>query len=240
MEFVKKSIGKWIEAALVLTIGILIIIAGAQLGKSGYDWSTHTFKDVSADVQNAISLVVGIAFIVIGSLALIAAGIASVISRKGFAAAASGAGMTLAVGIWFVVVRQAAEILMILLGFVPYALIVAGSVWACDAIFGLVNALRDKSVKKAVPAFIVGLALAAVSIVLGTLCLVKNGDGTDTIISQGAQWIILGILVVIYAAYLVLATFVPSVDVVVIKTASESEKKPVVTDAEVTEEKKED
>ncbi len=241
MEFVKKSINKWIEAALILTIGILIVVAGAQLGNATINWSTGTVTDVSADALNAISLVLGIAFIVIGSLVIIAALAASILNRKGFAAAASGAGMTLAIGIWLVAARTAAQMLMLLLGFVPYALIVVGSVMLVDAVFVLVNGIREKAVKKAIPAAIVGFVVSIASIVLGALCLAKNGEG-DTIISQGAQLIIFGVILIVYAAYLILATFVPTVEVVVVKTVgkeTEEKKAENTIDASATEEKKE-
>lgn len=239
MEFVKKSINKWIEAALILTIGILIVVAGAQLGNTTINWESGTVNNPSEDALNAISLVLGIAFIAIGSLVIIAALVAAIFNHKGFAAAASGAGMTLAIGIWLVVARTAAQMLMLLLGFVPYALIVVGSVMLVDAAFILVNGIREKAMKKAIPAFVVGLVVSAASIVLGALCLAKNSKG-DTIITQGAQLIIFGVILIVYAAYLVLATFVPTVEVVVVKTVGhgEEEKKADVVDASAKEDEK--
>ena len=95
------------------------------------------------------------------------------------------------------------------------------------------------NMKKAIPAFVVGLVVSAASIVLGALCLAKNSNG-DTIITQGAQLIIFGVILIVYAAYLVLATFVPTVEVVVVKTVGhgEEEKKVDVVDASAKEDEK--
>jgi hypothetical protein len=208
MEFIKKSLGKWITAAIVLTIGILCIVAGAQFNNSSFD---------AMDTVNAISMVLGIAFIVVGSLGIILAIIGAVFAREGFAAAAMTSGTALAAGIWFVVLKTAYELIDLTISFVPYLLVVVGAIMALDALFILINALRDKNVKSALAAVIVGLVIAALTIVLGVLCI--NG-----VITAGAQLITFGVLVILYACFMVLATFVAMPKTVIIDARKSEDK----------------
>ena len=216
MEFVKKSLSKWVEAILILVIGILIIVAGAQMGNTSMDALVN--GNGSADTIKSISLVLGWSFIVIGSLGIIGGLFASIFSKAGFAAAAISAGVTLAIGIWLVVRQQAGNLMFVLIGFVPFVMIVVGSVLAVDAGFLGFKGFKEKNIKKALPAMIFGLVIAIASIVLGALCIATN-EGGDTIIASNAQLIIFGIILVIYACFLVLATFVsiPFIAVVAVK-----------------------
>ena len=49
MKLVRKSLNKWIQAAIMLVVGILVIVAGSQMGKGSNP----------SDALNAISLVLG-------------------------------------------------------------------------------------------------------------------------------------------------------------------------------------
>ena len=90
---------------------------------------------------------------------------------------------------------------------------------AVDALLLVVNAVRQKAMKMAVPAVIFGVIMAVVSIVLGALCIAK-GNGGDTIIPGNVQLIIFGIVVLVYAIFMGLSTFVvlPAATVVISKT----------------------
>ncbi len=216
MEFVKKCLSKWVEAALILIIGILVIVAGAQMGNTSMDALIN--GDGSAETIKSISLVLGWSFIVIGSLGILAGLFASAFSRAGFAAAAVSAGVTLAVGIWLVVRQQAGNLMFVLIGFVPFVMIVVGAVLAVDAGFLGFKGFKDKAIKKALPAMIFGLVVAVASIVLGALCIATTENG-NTVIASNVQLIIFGVILVIYASFLVLATFVsiPLIAVVSVK-----------------------
>ncbi len=216
MEFVKKSLSKWVEAALILVIGILVIVAGAQMGNTSVDALVN--GNGSGDTIKSISLVLGWSFIVIGSLGILAGIFASVFSKAGFAAAAISAGVTLAAGIWLVVRQQAGNLMFVLIGFVPFVMIVVGAVLAVDAGFIGFKGIKDKALKKTLPAMIFGIVMAAASIVLGALCIATTENG-DTIIAGNVQLIIFGIILVVYACFLVLATFVsiPLIAVVTVK-----------------------
>lgn len=204
MESVKKSISKWITAAVVLVIGILCIVAGAAAG-----------SETSASAYEGISITLGVVFIIIAAIALIL-GIVAVVLTKNETSLANtgiGAGITLAAGIFFCVNKYtAAQLIWLFIDFVPYVLIVVGAVIACDAIFLLVFSIVKKSVKTAIPAICVEAIVAIVSIVLGCLSI-----GNDPIIAKNAQLIIFGIIVVLYAVLLVLRTFVTLPTVVVIQ-----------------------
>lgn len=193
MEFVKKSISTWIVAAIILVVGILCIVAGAQIGNS-------SIAELG-DTSKAISLTLGISFIVVGSLGIILALVGSIFAKKGFAAGVGVAGIVLALGIWFVVNTVALDLIFILLSFVPYVFVVVGGIMLIDATFKLIEGIKAKEVKKALPAVIVGYVIAAVAVVMGALCLADVIDG-------GAQLIIFGILVAVYAVFMVLGTFV--------------------------------
>lgn len=195
MEFVKKSISTWIVAAIILVVGILCIVAGAQIGG---DYEAVMSAD---DTINAISLTLGIAFIVVGSLGIILALVGSLLAKKGFAAGVGVAGVVLAVGIWLVVTKSAGTLIGLLLSFVPYVLVVVGGVMVIDSTFKLVDGIKAKEVKKALPAVIVGYVVAAIAVVMGALCLAD-------VIKGNVQLIIFGILVAIYAVFMVLGTFV--------------------------------
>ena len=77
MKLVRKSLNKWIQAAIMLVVGILVIVAGAQMGKGSNP----------SDALNAISLVLGWTLIVICSIVIIAGIFAAVVSHESFSTA---------------------------------------------------------------------------------------------------------------------------------------------------------
>ena len=59
MDLIKRSLSRWIQAALILVIGILCIVAGA---------SGNGNPNTAQNATDAISIVIGIVLIVIGAL----------------------------------------------------------------------------------------------------------------------------------------------------------------------------
>ena len=203
MQFVKDRLGKWIQAAIILVVGILCIVAGAALQGNSLD--------SAADSMDAISMVLGIILIVVGSLSLVLAVVTGVLTKKGFAAIAFPGAVLLALGISMVVVKYAYTFIDLLLKVVPYLLLCVGAVVLADAIFSFVLAIKAKKVKESLVSFIVGCVVAVGAIVLGALCI-----GEEPVIKYGAQLIVFGIIVCLVALFQVLVTFVKLPDVVVV------------------------
>ena len=207
MEFIKERLGKWIQAAIIIVIGILCIVAGVKFG--GNAWENAMAAD---DVVNAISLTLGITMIVVGSLSLILAFLTIALTQgKGFAAVAlPGAGM-LAVGVSLVVVKYAFTLISLLIAVVPYVLIAVGAVIFLDACFTLVRAIKAKKVGAVLVSVIASFVVAAGAIVIGALCI-----GDDPVIKANVQLIVFGIIVTLVGALQLLATFVKMPDTVVV------------------------
>ncbi len=198
MELVKSSINRWINAAIVLTLGILIIIMGANTKASG-------------DSADAISNILGIISIIIGSIALVIAIVIGFMGKKSFSVAGVSAGMTLALGISLVVGKYAAALIALFLYIIPFVLIVVGAVILLDSIYTMVLAIIAK---KPFVAQIVSILVGLIAAILGFLCV-----GNNPIISQNAQLVTFGIIVVVYGALMVLGTFftLPNVTVVTVE-----------------------
>ena len=188
MELVKKSISTWINAAIILTIGILVIVMGAARVDQG-----------GADAAEAISVVLGIALIVVSSLALVLAIVGGILSKLGFAAAGVSAGVSLALGISLVVGKSAAGLISLFIYVIPFALVVVGAVILADAIYMLVMAILGKA---SPIAHIISIVVGVAALVLGILCI-----GNDPVIPFNAQLIVFGIVVCIAALIMVLGTF---------------------------------
>lgn len=210
MQFVRERLGKWITAAIVITVGILCIVAGAAMG--GNDISA------ASDSLDAISMVIGIILIVVGSLSVCLAILAGVLAKKSFAAVALPGAFLLAIGISLVVAKYAASLIGLLLLVVPYLLIALGAVVLLDAIVTLVRAIIGKNAGKVIVAFIVAAIIGVGAIVLGALCI-----GKDPVIKYGVQLIVFGIIVVLEGLFQVLTTFVKLPDTVVVVATEKKE-----------------
>lgn len=206
MDLVKRSISKWISAAIILTIGILVIVMGALNGKEG-----------TPEAAEAISIVLGIVLIVVGSLALVLAIVGGVLAKTGFLAGGIVAGVTLALGISLVAGTYAASLISLFLYIIPFLLIVMGAIIIADAIYGLVLAIKGKS--KFI-AQIISIVIGAVALIIGCLCV-----GNDPVIPQNAQLIVFGIVLCLYAVVIVLGTFfkLPTATVVVVAKEEKAE-----------------
>ncbi len=195
MELIKKSFSKWIISIIVLVIGILCIIAGAASGSA------------QEGAYNGISMTVGISLIVVSSLTILVALIASIISKgqASFAVTAIGSSFALALGILFVVDNTlGGTLIWLLLCFVPYLLLVSGSIIAVDGIIILVFGFVNKNIKGALIGAIAEFVLAAITIVLGALMV-----GDNPVISLDAQIIIFGIILILYAIFICASTLLP-------------------------------
>ena len=207
MEFVKARLGKWISAAIIITVGILCIVAGAKLGGDNIG--------EAVDALDSISLVLGIVLVIVGSLSLILAGVVAFLARKGFLAIGLPGGFLLAIGISLLPEynRYAGDLILLLLRIVPFILIVVGAVILIEGGLNILNAVQSKDEKKVaslVAAIIVAL-LGMVAIVVGALCV-----GEDPVIKSSIQLVIFGIIVVLEGCLQLLASFIKPPDVVVV------------------------
>lgn len=206
MTFIAERLGKWIQAAIILVVGILCIVAGAKLGSNDINAIIN-----AQDTLDAISMTLGIVMIVVGSLSLCMAIFAFVVVKKGFAQVALPGAILLAIGISMVVLLYAYTFIDLLLKVVPYLLLAIGGVILLDAIFNLAKAILAKKVKEALVGIIVAIIVAAGAIVLGALCI-----GSDPVIKYGVQLIVFGIVVALTGALEFLLTFVKVPDTVVV------------------------
>lgn len=206
MTFIAERLGKWIQAAIILVVGILCIVAGAKLGSNDINAIIN-----AQDALDAISMTLGIVMIVVGSLSLCMAIFAFVVVKKGFAQVALPGAILLAIGISMVVLLYAYTFIDLLLKVVPYLLLAIGGVILLDAIFNLVKAILAKKVKGTLVGIIVAIIVAAGAIVLGALCI-----GSDPVIKYGVQLIVFGIVVALTGALEFLLTFVKVPDTVVV------------------------
>ena len=208
MQFVKDRLGKWIEAAIILVVGILCIVAGAAWGNNDGEAARNAIE--------GINNVLGIMLIVVGSLSLVLAILVALLAKKGFALVAFPGAILLALGISVVAGQYAFSLIQILIYVVPYLLITLGAVVLIDAIFTCVFAIKDKKIKASLPGVIVGALVGIAAIVLGALCV-----GNNPVIKQGVQLIVFGIVLILVAVFMVLLTFVKMPSVTVISVEKE-------------------
>lgn len=208
MDFIKKNVSKWVSALIVLTIGILCIVAGAKLGSK----STPFAKNDSLD---AISVVLGIVLIVVASLALLFALAFVLYFRRSLLVTGIGAAIVLGVGISLVVSKYAGTLIWIIITVVPYVLVTIGAVILADALCTLFRAISINKVKSVLAAVIFTFVLGAASFVIGFLCM--SFGGNDPVIASNIQLIIFGVIVTLYALLLLTITFVKIPSLVVVK-----------------------
>lgn len=214
MKFIQQSLSKWLQAVIILLVGILCIIAGAASG------------DTSANAYDAISTTLGIVSIVMGSISILLALIANIITKgkTPFLSTCLGGVILLTAGIYLLISNFAGKVIYYIVDFVPYLLIVVGSALALEVILNLIFAIIAKNFKGALIAAIVDIIVAAVAIVLGALSC-----GDDPVINQKAKIIIFGIILIICAILIVLNTFIAlPKSIIVVKAEAD------VQDAEVS------
>lgn len=194
---IRKSLPKWIEAAIILVVAILLIIAGAEYNKG------------SGGAVDAISTVIGIVMLVSGSLSLIVGLVAAKKIGKNVGVLVTPGALLLAIGSAMVIQQFAGTLIAIIIILIPYILIALGAVVLFDATFNCVKAMKKGAGKTAlitIPGMIYGIA----SIVLGILAIVvpSNKPGAEPIIPYSAQIIILGILLVLVAIVVFILSFI--------------------------------
>lgn len=205
MELVKSSLNKWINAAIILTIGILVIISGALIGQG----------DIHAgDTLEAISLILGIVLLVVGGLSLLIVICLGISAKKPFLASALPGGVFVALGISLIVNKYADDLLIIMIGVLPYLLLVVGALIVLDGVWGIVRCVKGKG---SLFAPIVAIVIGTVAIVLGALCV-----GEKPVIEQHVQLIVFGVVLCVEACFMVLSTLVKTPDVIIV---AKSEKK---------------
>ncbi len=221
MQFVKERLGKWIQAAIILTVGILCIVAGVKMG--GDNW------EAAQDSIKAISTVLGIVLIVVGSLSLVLSVLVAVLAKKGFLSVALPGALLVALGISLCVAKYADSFIWIVLIIIPYLLLAIGIVVLADAVFNFVMACMQKRMKAALVGFIVSCVIGVVAILLGALCI-----GEDPVIGLHVQLIVFGIVVCLVACLQVLLTFVklPDAIAVVVTKKEEAKEEPKEEKAE--------
>lgn len=206
MELVKKNLGTWIKAAIILTVGILFIVMGAANGKA------------SGNASDAINIIIGVVLLVVGGVSLLLAIVASCMAKKGFLAIAVPGALAIALGVSILVAKYATDLVLLVLYVVPYILIAIGTVVLADAIFRLVFSAKAKTIKDTLFAIVVAMVVGVAILTLGILCV--NG----WVIGGNVQLIIFGIVLILVAALQVLFTFVKGPESVVaivgVKTSS--------------------
>ncbi len=181
----QSAITTWITAAIVLVVGILCIVV-----QNANDINT------SSDAANAISLVLGIAFIIVGSLGIL---LNTLVVRRTATSETIADGIILAAGIFFVVQKTVAGLIGLLTDYVPYVLVVVGCLFAVDAILIMVFGLVKKTETKVwVLPFAVELVIGTVALVLGILAL-----PSVNVIDK--RFTIFGIILIVYGVFLALS-----------------------------------
>lgn len=136
----------------------------------------------------ALSIVIGISLIVLGATMLAT----SYLATKGLiAGVAIGGGSVLAIGIMFIVDNLAG----LIIGYVPFFLIVVGSIIIVDAILAV--ALR----KEGIVVFVVEFLIGAIALVLG--CCLRYVDGFAEYTA-----LIVGIIIILYSVYSIVKIFI--------------------------------
>lgn len=198
MDLVKRSLSKWIEAAILLVIGICCIVFGAAK-----DWRAQS------NAADTISITIGVVFVIIGAIAVALAILVGVLAKRGFAGIAIPGGILLAVGISALANHYIVDLIGLFLYIVPFILIVVGSIVLLDGVFILVRGIQVKKANSVLLPAIITMVLGIATLVLGALCV--NG----CVISGDVQFIVFGIIVCLIACVMVLLTFVKLPDSVI-------------------------
>ena len=126
----QSAITTWVTAAIVLTVGILCIVAQNADGNA------------AGNAYDAISIVLGVTLIVVSTLGLV---LNILVLKRAASAITLANGIILALGIYLVVEKTAAGLLYILTDYAAYVLTVVGALFVCDAILVLVFGLVKKA-----------------------------------------------------------------------------------------------
>ena len=217
MALVKKNLSTWIQAAIILVVGILCIVAGVAFKNNNPEDGANALK--------AINLTLGIVLIVVGSISTLIAILAGVLAKKSFAALAFPGAALIAIGASLCAVQYATTLMGILIAVVPFLFIALGAVVLADAIFILVRAISAKKLQGVILPIALLLVFAIIAIVIGFLCIDFHKQGTP-VIDQNIQLIIFGIIVCLVACFEFLLTVVklPTALVTVVSVEGKEDK----------------
>mgnify|MGYP004457116651 FL=1 len=202
MDIIKKFLSKWIINALVFVVGILSIVAGAELG--GKNWESISS---SADSLHMISMVLGITLIVVSALSLLLSLVMMILARKPIASSGIVSGILLSVGIWFVVYDTAGSLIVLTVSLIPFFMIVIGALYLIDCLHSALLNLKYKEVARNQISLLILFLISVAAIILGSLCI-ATGKSNQTIIPRNVQIIILGIILSLEGLFQFLASFV--------------------------------
>ena len=185
----QKKITACLMAAITIVIGVLCIIANASANNGSYSDASDAYAN--------ISIVVGVVLIVLAAIGIIVPLVLAILARVGAFAKGEviSSGVLLAAGIFCVSNKSVVgDLIVLFLNFIPYVLIVVGSIIAVDAILEFVFAIINKQLKAGVAIFVVKLVVAAIAIVLGALAMGDNWVGNNKLLIFGIVLIIAGAL----------------------------------------------
>lgn len=209
----QSAVTTWVTALIVLTVGILCIVA------------QNTEGDVSGNAYDAISIVLGVTLIVISTLGFV---LNILLLKRSANAITLANGIILALGIFLVVEKTAGELLHILTNYAAYVLSVIGALFVCDAIlvfvFGLVK-------KDDVHTFLVPVLFEAI---IGITALVLGVLALPSVNVIDKRLTIFGIILILYSIFLAFASLFQFLG------KSASQKKSDAIDAKAEEAKTED
>jgi hypothetical protein len=179
----QSAITTWVTAAIVLTVGILCIVAQNADGNA------------AGNAYDAISIVLGVTLIVVSTLGLV---LNILVLKRAASAITLANGIILALGIYLVVEKTAAGLLYILTDYAAYVLTVVGALFVCDAILVLVFGLVKKADVKTI------LVPVCVEAIIGTVALVLGILALPSVNVIDKRLTIFGIILIVYALFLVL------------------------------------
>ena len=193
--FVKLSFSKLVGCIITFIIGILCIIAN-QSSKQGDYENISTFLGVVIMISSILSLTFDILIYILAKKRLTTV---DTLSQA----------FLLALGLFFICDKMvAADLIRLLLNYIPYAFVVLGSLLLLDSIVTCIRSKNDGMLKTVYPYLIAESLTALVTIILGAIAL-----DSSTALAQN-KFLIFGIMLVIYSsAMILLIIFMPSIRV---------------------------
>lgn len=183
MEKLSKFLSKAIVGVVMFTIAILCFVVNSR-------------SKNSSGAFEAISIVMGVTFIVVASLAFLAT---MLIKRRIATPEGLAAASLLAVGIFFAADKTVGGmILTYIVEYVPYELVVVGSVFIADAILILCLALKNKTNNYMIPV-VAECITGGITLLLGILAFTVDGIKNN-------KFLILGIILIIYSIFVILSS----------------------------------
>lgn len=190
LTLIKKHYQKLIFSVVTFIVGILCIIVGAASGEA------------SAEAYQNIGRVIGVSLIIVGSIAVVAALVLTIFTRRNAIGLAGGSASILAAGIYLAVNQTVCgSLIYLFILYVPYLLLVIGCLSLCEVIVTALLSIKQESLKNILVTLILGSIGGVIAVVIGALAV-----GDDPVISHNVQMIIFGVILIIVAIVLILNT----------------------------------